>query len=44
MAFFAGVIEAVIKAAIIIALAFAGGVFGKKMRDRQLAKAASDNE
>ena len=44
MAFIAGVIEAVIKMAIIVALAFAGGVFGKKMRDRKVAEAASDNE
>ncbi len=44
MEFIASVMEAVIKMAVILALAFAGGVFGKKMRDRKTAKAASDNE
>ena len=44
MAFIAGIIEAVLKAVIIIAAAVAGGIFGKKMRDKKTAKAASDNE
>ena len=44
MAFIAGIIEAVVKGVIIIALAVAGGIFGKKMRERKIAKAASDNE
>lgn len=44
MAFISGIIEAVVKAVIIIAAAFAGGVFGKKMRDRKTAKTASDNQ
>jgi hypothetical protein len=44
MEFIASVMEAVIKMAVILALAFAGGVFGKKMRDRKNEKAASDNE
>jgi len=44
MAFIAGIIETAIKAVIIIAIAVAGGIFGKKMRDRKTAKAVSDNE
>lgn len=44
MAFIAGMIEALVKAAIVLVFAFCGIIFGKKMRDRKTAQQSDETK